>query len=157
MSCKWAECQLLFDDSFSLQRHVLHDHMVPKDDDKYECGWGYCHMNSTPFDNKNECITHLRTHFYNQMGESCCNSPVQSPEPSVASSSPSTPTSNISTDNSDVQGIALVAAHFLHWLSKDPQATHYFIPYEKELIKIAEQRPKLAKQIWSIRSNFIQA
>lgn len=129
--------------------------MVPTENEVYDCQWGYCNMKS---DNKNDCISHIRTHFYNQMGESCCNSPVLSPEPSSSSSSPSTPSSNISSissvDNSDIQGIALVAAYFLNWLSKDPQAAHHFIPYEKELIKIAEQRPKLAKHIWSIRSNF---
>lgn len=149
VSCRWADCQLLFDNSFSLQRHVLHDHMVPIKDEVYECKWAFCGMSSAQYDNKNDCISHLRTHFYNQLGESCCSSPVTSPEPSL---SPSTPTSTLS-DNSEVQGIALVAAHLLNWLSKDPQAAFHFIPYEQELIKIAEQRPKLAKQIWSIRSN----
>jgi hypothetical protein len=134
--------------------------MVSVDEEKevYECHWTFCDMNETHYDNKNDCLSHVRSHFYNQMGESCCNSPVESPEPSL-SSSPSTPSSNISsssipTDHSDILGIALVAAHLLNWLSKDTQAAYYFIPLEKELLKIAEQRPKLAKHIWSICSNF---
>lgn len=174
MPCKWAQCSLLFDDTFTLQRHVLHDHMVPTADDDYVCSWSHCPQQL--FTSKDDWISHLRTHFFNQIGESCCNSPVQSPEPSL-SSSPSTPTSNISSssttstppiissspvmmkkhlviDSSDIQGIALVAAHLLVWLSKDPQSTFYFIPYEKELSTIAEQRPKLASHVWSICSNF---
>lgn len=147
--------------------------MVPTTDDNYTCNWSHCSQEI--FTNKDDWISHLRTHFYNQVGESCYNSPVQSPEPSL-SSSPSTPTSNISSftttntsptsttvsptmkntivDTSDIQGIALVAAHLLNWLSKDPQSMYYFIPYEKELSTIVEQRPKLASHIWSICSNF---
>lgn len=177
MPCKWAQCSLLFDDTFTLQRHVLHDHMVATTEDDYPCSWSHCTQQLFP--TKDEWISHLRTHFFNGIGESCCNSPAQSPEPSL-SSSPSTPTSNISSnssmhtpqstshgvtspvmsnhhvtvDLSDIQGIALVAAHLLVWLSKDPQSTLYFIPYEKELTTIAEQRPKLASHVWSICSNF---
>ncbi|GAA5807795.1 hypothetical protein MFLAVUS_001174 [Mucor flavus] len=173
VSCKWAQCSLLFDDTFTLQRHVLHDHMVATVNDQYVCSWSHCTQQL--FTTKDDWVSHLRTHFYNQIGESCYNSPVQSPEPSL-SSSPSTPTSNISSsststppvtstspmiknkttviDSSDIQGIALVAAHLLNWLSKDPQSNYYFIPYEKELSAIAEQRPKLASHIWSISSNF---
>ncbi|KAI7873191.1 uncharacterized protein EV154DRAFT_540636 [Mucor mucedo] len=182
VSCKWAHCSLLFDDTFTLQRHVLHDHMVATANDDYACHWSHCTQEEQLFPTKDDWISHLRTHFFNGIGESCCNSPVQSPEPSL-SSSPSTPTSNISSSNSssmytpqssnvnggvsspvlshpltvdvsDIQGIALVASHLLVWLSKDPQSTTYFIPYEKELTTIAEQRPKLASHIWSICSNF---
>lgn len=179
--CKWSQCSLLFDDTFTLQRHVLHDHMVPTADDEYACNWSHCSQEL--FTSKDNWISHLRTHFYNQVGESCCNSPVLSPEPSL-SSSPSTPSSNISSssvtttatppsststssaaispvikkntmvDTSDIQGIALVAAHLLNWLSKDPQSMYYFIPYEKELTAIVEQRPKMATHISSIFSNF---
>ncbi|KAI9486286.1 MAG: hypothetical protein EXX96DRAFT_548443 [Benjaminiella poitrasii] len=163
--CKWEQCSLLFDDTFSLQRHILHDHMKPitTSDDinstNYICGWSHCTIEQNLFSNKNDWISHLRTHFYNEIGESRCNSPIQSPELSL--SLPSTPTSNISSsstlpcvDNSNIQGIALVVSHLLDWLSKDPQSMYYFIPYEKELSAIAEQRPKLACRIWSICSNF---
>jgi hypothetical protein len=143
----------------------------------YVCSWSICKSQQNLFESKDDWISHLRTHFYNQIGESCCNSPVQSPEPSL-SSSPSTPSSNISSsstttpvattntatspmiktahvvDVSEVQGIALVASHLLNWLSKDPSSSYYFIPYEKELAGIAEQRPKLATHVWSICSNF---
>lgn len=159
--------------------------MVPTAEDEYACNWSHCSQEL--FTSKDNWISHLRTHFYNQVGESCCNSPVLSPEPSL-SSSPSTPSSNISSssvtttatppststissttaaavispvikkntmvDTSDIQGIALVAAHLLNWLSKDPQSMYYFIPYEKELTAIVEQRPKMATHISSIFSNF---
>lgn len=169
--CKWGQCSLMFDDTFTLQRHVLHDHMAPTANASYVCSWSHCNTEQNLFENKDMLISHLRTHFYNQVGESCCNSPVQSPAPSL-SSSPSTPTSNISSscsmsttsptiktmnivvDDSEIQGIALVASHLLNWLSKDPQSTFYFIPYEKELTTVAEQRPKIASHIWSICSNF---
>ncbi|GAN02603.1 hypothetical protein MAM1_0025d02047 [Mucor ambiguus] len=169
--CKWDQCSLMFDDTFTLQRHVLHDHMMPTANANYVCSWSHCNTQQNLFENKDALISHLRTHFYNQIGESCCNSPVQSPAPSL-SSSPSTPTSNISSacsmsttsptiktmnivvDDSEIQGIALVASHLLNWLSKDPQSTFYFIPYEKELTSVAEQRPKIASHIWSICSNF---
>jgi hypothetical protein len=173
--CKWANCSLLFDDTFTLQRHVLLDHMTPisAGEQGYVCSWSICKSQQNLFESKDDWISHLRTHFYNQIGESCCNSPVQSPEPSL-SSSPSTPSSNISSsststlaasataatspihvvDLSEVQGIALVASHLLNWLSKDPSSSYYFIPYEKELAAIAEQRPKLASHVWSICSNF---
>ncbi|KAL7330637.1 hypothetical protein PS15p_205550 [Mucor circinelloides] len=169
--CKWGQCSLMFDDTFTLQRHVLHDHMAPTANASYVCSWSHCNTEQNLFENKDTLISHLRTHFYNQVGESCCNSPVQSPAPSL-SSSPSTPTSNISSscsmsttsptiktmnivvDDSEIQGIALVASHLLNWLSKDPQSTFYFIPYEKELTTVAEQRPKIASHIWSICSNF---
>ncbi|KAF1802694.1 C2H2-type zinc finger transcription factor [Mucor lusitanicus] len=169
--CKWDQCSLMFDDTFTLQRHVLHDHMTPTANASYVCSWSHCNTEQNLFENKDALISHLRTHFYNQIGESCCNSPVQSPAPSL-SSSPSTPTSNISSacsmsttsptiktmnivvDDSEIQGIALVASHLLNWLSKDPQSTFYFIPYEKELTSVAEQRPKIASHIWSICSNF---
>lgn len=143
--------------------------MTPTTNESYVCSWSHCNTEQNLFENKDALISHLRTHFYNQIGESCCNSPVQSPAPSL-SSSPSTPTSNISSssmstnsptmktmnivDDSEVQGIALVASYLLNWLSKDPQSTFYFIPYEKELTTVAEQRPKLASHIWSICSNF---
>ncbi|KAI8094989.1 uncharacterized protein B0P05DRAFT_524204 [Gilbertella persicaria] len=163
--CKWAQCSLLFDDTFTLQRHILHDHMPSTmESEHYVCSWSHCKNEQNLFSSKDGWISHLRTHFYNQVGESCCNSPVQSPEPSL-SPSPSTPASQISltsttsprvkpVDMSDIQGIALVASHLLNWLSKDPQSAPYFIPYEKELTSIAEQRPKLAAFVWSICSNF---
>ncbi|KAI8647270.1 hypothetical protein BD408DRAFT_408896 [Parasitella parasitica] len=169
VSCKWDRCSLFFDDTFTLQRHVLCDHLTLTANKSYVCSWSHCNTEQNLFENKDGLISHLRTHFYNQVGESCCNSPVQSPAPSL-SSSPSTPTSNISlssmitdsptiksmtiVDDSPIQGIALVASHLLDWLSKDPQSTLYFIPYEKELTAVVEQRPKLASHIWSICSNF---
>ena len=149
--------------------------MTPTEEGTYECQWTHCAQEL--FNTKDDWISHLSTHFYNQVGESCCNSPVQSPEPSL-SSSPSTPTSNISSssssppeiitttmmssnktsttvvDTSEIQGIALVAAHLLDWLSKDPSSMLHFIPYEKELTTIVEQRPKLASHILAICSNF---
>ncbi|CEP09228.1 hypothetical protein [Parasitella parasitica] len=169
VSCKWDRCSLLFDDTFSLQRHVLCDHMTPTANESFVCSWSHCNTEQNLFESKDALISHLRTHFYNQVGESCCNSPVQSPAPSLASS-PSTPTSNISSssistdsptiktmtivDDSPIQGIALVASHLLNWLSKDPQSALYFIPYEKDLTTVAERRPKLASHIWAICSNF---
>ncbi|KAI8988262.1 hypothetical protein BDF20DRAFT_854728 [Mycotypha africana] len=200
VACKWAQCSLLFDDTFTLQRHVLHDHMVPieidiitnnndnKDENNksasttkkncYVCSWSHCHLTEQHiyYESKNDFISHLRTHFYNQVGESCCNSPIQSPVPSLASS-PSSPTSNVSSsssnttpnvsesnssiksnsieaDYSEIQGIALAAAHLLQWLSEETQKSHYFIPFEKTLKDIAEQRPKLASRIQVICSNY---
>ncbi|KAI7903591.1 uncharacterized protein BX663DRAFT_433537 [Cokeromyces recurvatus] len=144
-----------------IKMSILQDRNTEDDHgQKYICSWSHCSTEQNFFSNKNDWISHLRTHFYNEIGESCCNSPVQSPEPSLLSS-PSTPTSNtsstptlLSIDNSNIQGIALVTSHLLDWLSKDPQSMYYFIPYEKELSAVAEQRPKLANRIWSICSNF---
>lgn len=177
--CKWSQCSLLFDDTFTLQRHVLHDHMVLSSDNDYVCNWSHCSDQNYNFTTKDDWISHLRAHFYNPIGESCCNSPIIE-EPSLSfssSSSPSTPSSTTSctttnssitthqqqqqnpmiVDYSDIQGIALVAAHLLNWLSKDPASKGYFIPYEKDLSNIAEQRPRLAAHIWSICSNFKSA
>ncbi|KAI8884662.1 hypothetical protein K501DRAFT_284719 [Backusella circina FSU 941] len=157
--CKWDQCSLSFDDTFLLQRHILQSHI--KEEDSHHCHWSNCFTNT--FDTKDDCIAHLRTHIYNINGESCCPSPILNTPSDTSSSIPSTPTSPSSVfsaattattpDVAEIQGIALVAIHLLLWISRDPVSPKYFIPFEKELVLITEQRPKLTSSIWSVLLN----
>ena len=57
-------------------------------------------------------------------------------------------------DDAEVQGVALVVAHLLQLLSKDPESHVFFLPYELEIAAIGFQRPKLATTIRSMFANF---
>ncbi|CEG67775.1 hypothetical protein RMATCC62417_04154 [Rhizopus microsporus] len=58
------------------------------------------------------------------------------------------------TDNSDIQGVALVAAQLLKVLSQNPNSHVRFMPYEQELIMMTKIRPKLLPYIECMFSNF---
>ncbi|KAG1462040.1 hypothetical protein G6F46_004549 [Rhizopus delemar] len=58
------------------------------------------------------------------------------------------------TDDSDIQGVALVAAQLLKVLSQNPNSHARFMPYERELILMSKRRPKLLPFIESMFSNF---
>ncbi|KAF7727037.1 Chromatin structure-remodeling complex protein rsc9 [Apophysomyces ossiformis] len=131
--CQWTDCSQTFSDELNLQRHVIRDH-IGQSDKTSGCMWIDC-AESQEFRGKDEMASHLSTHFEHEQG------PVQT-----------SPTFYI--DNSDIQGTALVAAHLLRLLSKDAHSHVYFMPYEKELTVIAQQRPKLAPYIRSMFSSF---
>ncbi|KAI9281905.1 hypothetical protein BY458DRAFT_498390 [Sporodiniella umbellata] len=57
-------------------------------------------------------------------------------------------------DDSDIQGVALVAAQLLKVLSQNPSSHVRFMPYERELILMIKKRPKLTPFIESMFSNF---
>lgn len=102
--------------------------------------WTGCADTPQEFKHKGQIASHLRTHFGDVPGTSSSSKQQQSSASYV--------------DTSDVKGVALVAAHLLVQLSKDPYSHQYFIPYEMELLAIAQQRPKLASYIQSMFSNF---
>ncbi|CAO3590736.1 unnamed protein product [Absidia cylindrospora] len=83
-----------------------------------------------------------------------------SPASSSSPASPNAMTTNGATcripsvDLSPVRGVSLVAAHLLRQLSKDPKSHVYFMPYERELTLMAQQRPRLTPYIQSMFSNF---
>ncbi|KAG0188082.1 Chromatin structure-remodeling complex protein rsc9 [Apophysomyces sp. BC1034] len=131
--CQWTDCSQTFSDELHLQRHVIKDH-IGYSDKTSECMWTDC-ADSQEFRGKDEMASHLSTHFEHEQA-----------------SIHTTPTFYI--DNSDVQGTALVAAHLLRLLSKDAHSHVYFMPYEKELTIIAQQRPKLAPYIRAMFSSF---
>lgn len=58
------------------------------------------------------------------------------------------------TDNSDIQGVALVAAQLLKVLSRNPNSHVCFMPYEQELVMMTRRRPKLTPFIETMFSNF---
>lgn len=58
------------------------------------------------------------------------------------------------TDDSDIQGVALVAAQLLKVLSRNPNSHVCFMPYEQELVMMAKRRPKLTPFIETMFSNF---
>lgn len=58
------------------------------------------------------------------------------------------------TDDSDIQGVALVAAQLLKVLSRNQDSHVRFMPYERELILMTKRRPKLTSFIESMFSNF---
>lgn len=57
-------------------------------------------------------------------------------------------------DNSEIEGVALVAVQLLKVLSKNPNSHGSFMPHEQELALMSKRRPKLAPYIQSIFSNF---
>lgn len=57
-------------------------------------------------------------------------------------------------DNSDIQGVALVAAQLLKVLSRNPNSHVCFMPYEQELVMMTRKRPKLTPYIETMFSNF---
>ncbi|KAI8639476.1 hypothetical protein BD408DRAFT_349929 [Parasitella parasitica] len=58
------------------------------------------------------------------------------------------------TDNSDIQGVALVAAQLLKILSRNPNSHVCFMPYEQELVMMTRRRPNLTPFIEAMFSNF---
>lgn len=113
-----------------------------------------------------DIANHLRTHFgddgeYNKNISSSEIIPVNNSSNNGSSSNIDNNNNNNNTDNSQlvidtspVRGISLVAAHLLCQLSKDPKSHVYFMPYERELTLISQQRPKLTSYIQTIFSNF---
>lgn len=57
-------------------------------------------------------------------------------------------------DNSEIEGVALVAVQLLKELSKNPNSHSFFIPHEQELVLLSKRRPKLAPYIESMFANF---
>ncbi|KAI9480336.1 MAG: hypothetical protein EXX96DRAFT_617314 [Benjaminiella poitrasii] len=57
-------------------------------------------------------------------------------------------------DNSDIQGVALVAAQLLKVLSRNSNSHVAFMPYEQELALMVQRRPKLKPYIETMFSNF---
>ncbi|KAI8093857.1 uncharacterized protein BX664DRAFT_330754 [Halteromyces radiatus] len=153
--CQWTDCSQTFQDEILLQRHILQDHMESSDD---ICMWTDCEQ-AEPFNDKLDIAAHLRKHFGDDQQQTSSAEMV----PTLASLSlsstqqpqSSSPQSTISPiDTSPIRGISLVAAHLLRQLSKDPKSHIYFMPYERELLLIAQQRPKLTPFIQPMFSNF---
>ncbi|OAD76410.1 C2H2-type zinc finger transcription factor [Phycomyces blakesleeanus NRRL 1555(-)] len=125
MMCQWTDCSQSFRNPSLLQSHVIKDHVGSSSKDEEMFGCMWTDCVDS-FEDKRDMACHLQEHV-------------------------SQPTY---IDNSDVQGIALVAAHLLRLLSRDNHSHIYFMPYEKELSVAACQRPKLAKFVQTIFSNF---
>ncbi|KAI8374491.1 uncharacterized protein BYT42DRAFT_615650 [Radiomyces spectabilis] len=133
--CQWTNCSQTFHDEILLQRHVLQDHIESSNNEAFGCMWTDC---DNSFEDKDAIASHFHSHLdaYPHTSRSASVSSIDN------------------VDTSDVQGIALVAAHLLRLLSKDPQSHIYFMPYERELTVIAEQKPKLRPYIRSMFSSF---
>ncbi|KAI8144081.1 hypothetical protein BJV82DRAFT_608252 [Fennellomyces sp. T-0311] len=147
MLCQWTDCSQTFGDELLLQRHVIRDHVGMHQHDgigggaeeggALECMWTDCADSIQEFKDKSEIATHLRSHFDDEQHSNAVNM-----------------MGSMLLDDSDVKGIALVAARLLRQLSKDPESHHYFMPYEQELLAIAKKRPKMAPHIQYVFANF---
>ncbi|KAI9497294.1 hypothetical protein BDB00DRAFT_23225 [Zychaea mexicana] len=172
MLCQWTDCSQTFGDELLLQRHVIRDHVGMHQHDvatgvgvgeaeqeeeeeaeagararALECMWTDCADSMQEFKDRGEITTHLRSHFDEEQQQ-------QQRNHSNNNSSAAMMGDTMAVDHSDIKGIALVAAHLLRQLSKDPESHDYFMPYEQELLAIAKKRPKLAPHIRYMFSNF---
>ncbi|CAO3617190.1 unnamed protein product [Cunninghamella blakesleeana] len=165
--CQWTNCSQTFQDELLLQRHILNDHIERNID---TCKWTDCGK-STSFNDKMDIAIHLRSHFgddgehhknisssetipKNNNYNNNSNSDDKGNDNTDNNNNNNNDNNQLTIDTSSVRGISLVAAHLLCQLSKDPKSHVYFMPYERELTLISQQRPKLTSYIQTIFSNF---
>jgi hypothetical protein len=126
--CQWTNCSQSFNDEQLLQSHILRDHIpsssATANDNNSACMWMDCDQNDA-FQDTSELTSHIKNSHL--LGF---------------------------TDNSDIQGVALVAAQLLKVLSRNPNSHVCFMPYEQELVSMARRRPKLIPFIETMFSNF---
>ncbi|KAL0137490.1 hypothetical protein V8B55DRAFT_1528739 [Mucor lusitanicus] len=125
LMCQWTNCSQSFDDEQLLQSHVLHDHIPSVAAAKSSSNCMWTDCDNGSFRDPNELSCHVK----------------DSHLPGF-------------TDNSDIQGVALVAAQLLKVLSRNPNSHVCFMPYEQELVMMTRRRPKLTPFIETMFSNF---
>ncbi|ORX48283.1 hypothetical protein DM01DRAFT_1338752 [Hesseltinella vesiculosa] len=181
--CQWTDCTQTFQDELRLQQHVLEEHIESNDEDTClwtDCGkeevfqdkediathlrvhfdQGLLHSHpESHYHHEHDNHTHengyhpISGNGFHHDDKIELHANLESLSlSSTATSDASSPTSVM--DTAPVKGVALVAASLLCQLSKDPNSHVYFMPYERELALIAQQRPQLAPFIHTIFANF---
>ncbi|KAI8343252.1 hypothetical protein BC941DRAFT_89981 [Chlamydoabsidia padenii] len=157
--CMWTDCEKLepFNDKIDIATHLrthFGDEGLHQDYQQSSSSEMVPTLASLSLSTSKSCMSSL---------SSSPSSPASSTRSgsSSISASPTTKTAPMTTnyrkpsiDLSPVRGVSLVAAHLLRQLSKDPKSHVYFMPYERELTLIAQQRPKLIPYIQSMFCNF---